>query len=119
MGYSIGTGPATWLAEHYQPKMLLLLAPYYSLGDMATHRYPFLPQFILKYPINTYQYLQHVKAPVVVFHGDEDEVIYYGSSLKLKPYLKPGDRLITLKGQGHLDFDDNAVYMEDLEGILH
>jgi pimeloyl-ACP methyl ester carboxylesterase len=118
MGYSIGTGPAAWLAEHEHPKLLLLLAPYYSLGDMATYRYPFLPQFILKYPINTYEYLQQVKAPVVIFHGDVDDVIYYGSSLKLKPYLKPGDRLITLKGQGHMDFDENKAFMTDLEEIL-
>ncbi len=118
MGYSVGTGPATWLAAHNQPSILLLLAPYYSLGDMALHRYPFLPVFILKYPINTYQYIQQVKAPVVIFHGDADEIIYYGSSLKLKPHLKRGDTLITLKGQDHFKFDDNRVYMDDLSGIL-
>lgn len=118
MGYSLGSGPGAWLAAHYHPKMLLLLAPYYSLGDMATYRYPFLPVFILKYPVNTYEYLQQVKAPVVIFHGDNDQVIYYGSSLKLKPYLKQGDRLITLKGQDHFDYDDDTVYMDDLKQIL-
>jgi len=118
MGYSVGTGPATWLAAHYHPKMLLLLAPYYSLGDMAMYRYPFLPVFILKYPVNTYEYIQQVKAPVVIFHGDADEIIYYGSSLKLQPYLKPGDKLITLKRQGHLHFENNQVFMGDLEWIL-
>lgn len=118
MGYSLGSGPGAWLAAHYHPKMLLLLAPYYSLGDMATYRYPFLPVFILKYPVNTYEYLQQVKAPVVIFHGDKDQVIYYGSSLKLKPYLKQGDRLITLKGQDHFDYDDDTVYMDDLKQIL-
>jgi len=118
MGYSLGTGPATWLAAHYHPKMLLLLAPYYSLGDMAMYRYPFLPVFILKYPVNTYQYLQKVKAPIIIFHGDVDEIVYYGSSLKLKPYLKTGDTLMTLKEQGHLHFENNPVYMADLKGIL-
>jgi hypothetical protein len=118
MGYSLGTGPAAWLAAHNHPKMLLMLAPYYSLGDMATYRYPFLPEFILKYPINIYQYIQQVKAPVVVFHGDVDEIIYYGSSLKLKPFLKPGDRLITLKGQGHMNFDENGAFMDSLRFIL-
>ena len=38
--------------------------------------------------------------PVVIFHGDKDEVIYYGSSLKLKTEFKKGDTLIILKGKG-------------------
>jgi len=119
LGYSIGTGPAAWLAANNHPTKLLLLAPYYSLDDLAFRDYPFLPDFILKYQINTYQYIQHVSAPVTIFHGDEDEVVYYGSSLKLKPYLKKGDTLITLKGQKHEHFDDNPVYINDLKGILH
>jgi len=48
---------------------------------------------------------------VVIFHGDRDEVIYYGSSLKLKKELKSGDTLITLKGQGHNGITDNPEYI--------
>lgn len=118
MGYSLGTGAGAWLAANNNPKILLMLAPYYSLGDMAVKRYPFLPVYFLKYPINTYQYLQQVKAPVVVFHGERDQVIYYGSSIKLKPYLKRGDTLITLKGQDHYDFDNNGVFMDDVRRML-
>jgi len=118
MGYSLGSGAGAWLAAHNHPKLLLMLAPYYSIGDMALKRYPFLPVLILKYPIDTYQYLQKIKAPVVIFHGDRDEIIYYGSSLKLKPYFKPGDTLITLPGQGHLHYDDNPVFMGDVKQIL-
>jgi uncharacterized protein len=45
--------------------------------------------------------------PVVLFHGDGDEVIYNGSSLKLKEVVKPTDTLITLKGWGHNGMSDN------------
>lgn len=118
MGYSLGSGAGAWLAANNRPKILLMLAPYYSIGDMALKRYPFLPVLILKYPISTYQYLPKVKAPVVIFHGDRDQLIYYGSSLKLKPYFKRGDTLITLKGQDHFNFDDNPVFMGDITRIL-
>ena len=77
-----------------------------------------LPGFILKYQVNTYQYLQHTTAPVAIFHGDQDEIIYYGSSLKLKRCLKPGDTLITLHGQQHNGIDENADYLEGLKGVL-
>jgi alpha-beta hydrolase superfamily lysophospholipase len=118
LGYSIGTGSAAWLASQHHPQKLILLAPYYSLPDMVQKYYPYLPGFILKYQINTYQYIPHVATPVIIFHGDKDDVIYYGSSLKLKQYFKPGDTLITLHNQNHQEIDQNQDYLNDLKSIL-
>ena len=56
--------------------------------------------------------------PVVIFHGDKDEVIYYESSLKLKGLMKRTDTLITLKGQGHNGITDNSDYKTAIEKIL-
>jgi pimeloyl-ACP methyl ester carboxylesterase len=118
LGYSIGTGPAAWLASQNNPQKLILLAPYYSLTDFVRQYYRYLPGILLKYRINTYQYIQQVKCPVILFHGDKDEVIYYGSSLKLKQYFKPGDTLITLHGQLHSGIDENEDYLNNLKSIL-
>jgi len=119
LGYSIGTGPAAWLASTNRPRKLILLAPYYSLTDEATTLYPFLPGFILKYPIPTYQYIQRVKAPITIVHGDRDELIDHSASVRLTKYFKPGDRLITLPGQNHNGIDDNGEYQDSLKNILH
>lgn len=118
LGYSIGTGPAANLAANNHPKLLLLQAPYYSLTDMMRHTYPIIPTFILRYKFETNEYLKSCKMPVVIFHGDRDEVIYYGSSLKLKAEMKTGDTLITLKGQGHNGMTDNPDYIAALKTIL-
>ena len=84
LGYSIGTGLASKIASQNKPKRLILQAPYYSLTDMMKQTYPILPAFILKYKFETAEYLKDCRMPVVIFHGDQDDVIYYGSSLKLK-----------------------------------
>ena len=118
LGYSIGTCPAAMLAAHNSPRMLILQAPYYSMTDMMRHTYPFLPTFMLRYPLNTDEYVKATKSPIVIFHGDADEVIYYGSALKLKADCKPGDLLCTLKGQGHLHFTKNEEYMANLKKVL-
>jgi dienelactone hydrolase len=118
LGYSIGTGPAAWLASQNHPQKLILLAPYYSLNDLVAKTYSYLPGLILKYHINTYQYIQHTTAPIIIFHGDADEMIYYGSSLKLKQYLKPGDTLITLHNQPHNGIDENIDYLNNLKNLL-
>ncbi len=101
LGYSIGTGPATKLASTNNPKLLILQAPYFSLTDVMKHTFPFVPTSLLKYKLATCQYITACKMPIILFHGDQDEVIYYGSSLKLKELLKKSDTLITLKGVGH------------------
>jgi pimeloyl-ACP methyl ester carboxylesterase len=118
LGYSLGTGLATWVAAQHQPRLLILQAPYYSMQDMARHFYPWVPAFLVRYSIRTNEWLPQVKAPIVIFHGDQDEVVYYGSSLKLQPLLKPQDQLITLRGAGHNGMTDNPVYRRALMEVL-
>lgn len=118
IGYSIGTGLASKLASTNSPKLLILQAPYYSMTDMMKQRFSFIPTFILKYKLTTSEYLKDCKMPVVIFHGNSDEVIYYGSSLKLKEEFKKQVTLITLNGQGHNGMTDNEEYKKELRKIL-
>src|SRR5450432_1844275 len=119
LGYSIGTGAATELAAANHPRLLILQAPYFNLTDMMRHHFPFIPTFILKYKFETNKFLKACKMPVVIFHGNHDQVIYYGSSLKLKELFKPGDTLITLSKQGHSGMSDNPDYISALKKILY
>jgi pimeloyl-ACP methyl ester carboxylesterase len=119
LGYSIGTGPAARLASTNNPARLIFQAPYYSLTDMVKHTYPIIPTFILKYKFETGEYLKNCKMPVVIFHGDQDEVIYYGSSLKLKAGFKERDTLITLPGQAHNGMGENPGYLFAMQKVLN
>jgi pimeloyl-ACP methyl ester carboxylesterase len=120
-GYSVGTGPAAWLAARHQPRRLLLHAPYYSMADMAAHTirlWPILPGWLLRYPLATNEYVQQVSAPVVLFHGDRDEVIPYQSSVRLRALLKPGDQLITIRGGRHNGLLAQPQYQQIIEQLL-
>ncbi len=118
LGYSIGTGPATKLSAENNPKLLILQAPYYSLPDIMKQSFPVIPTFLLKYKFENYKYLQKCTVPIVIFHGNKDEVIYYGSSLKLKEENSK-IRLITLKDQGHNDMSNNKEYRKALQKLLN
>lgn len=118
-GYSIGTAAAARLAALHTPGLLLLQAPYYSLSDLMQSLYPFVPGFLLRYKFETYTYVAQTKSPIVIFHGEQDEIIYPGSSGKLKLHLKPGDRVILLKGQGHNGMNENPAYRRELARVLN
>jgi pimeloyl-ACP methyl ester carboxylesterase len=118
LGYSIGTGPAAFLAANNHPKELILQAPYYSLPDAVHHLRPSFDTIKIAFHFNTWQFLKRTTVPVYIFHGDADNMFYYGSSEKLKVFFKPGDELITLKGAGHAYMDRNPVYLDSLKRIL-
>jgi alpha-beta hydrolase superfamily lysophospholipase len=118
LGYSIGTGLATKIASDNHPKMLILQAPFYSLSDLAKHLFPIIPTFILRYKLETNKWIKHCTMPIVIFHGDRDEVIYHNSSVKLKGLIKKTDTLITLNGVGHNGMSSDQQYLYELKKIL-
>ena len=112
VGYSIGTGPASMLASRSDAKHLILLAPYYSMLDMMNNKYPLVPGYFLEYKLKTYEFIPKVKSPISIFHGDADEIIYYGSSVKLRDHFSSKDELITLSGQKHGGMNENPIFIE-------
>ncbi|MDO6388740.1 alpha/beta fold hydrolase [Pontibacter sp. BT731] len=119
VGYSIGTAAAARLAALHSPTLLLLQAPYYSLSDLMQSLYPMVPGFLLRYKFETYTFVAQTKSPIAIFHGAQDEIIYPGSSEKLKAYLKPTDRVILLEGQGHNGMNENPAFRRELANVLH
>jgi pimeloyl-ACP methyl ester carboxylesterase len=118
LGYSIGTGPAAFLAANNHPKELILQAPYFSLPDAISHLRPSFDTTKIAFHFNTWQFVKQTTSRVIIFHGDQDKMFYYGSSEKLSAFFKPGDELITLKGAGHGFMDQNPVYLDSLKRIL-
>jgi pimeloyl-ACP methyl ester carboxylesterase len=117
-GYSLGTGPAAWLAGKYDPELLVLKAPYYSIPDLAGELYPFLPGWLAKYTFATYKHLQEVDSKVVVFHGDEDGLIGLNASRRLQQFFTREDTLIVLPGQGHNGLRNHPTYREHMQRAL-
>lgn len=117
LGYSIGTGMAAKLASENNPKLLIMQAPFYSFKEMMSNQFYF-PTFILKYKFRTNEYLEQCECPIVIFHGDRDEIVNYKWSLKLKEEFKDKIQLITLHGEVHNGITDNIDYRMELENVL-
>ena len=118
IGYSIGTGLATYLASIEQPKMLILQAPYYNFTEFTKTRVPFFPDFLKKFSFETNKYIAGVKSPIYIFHGNNDELIPIENSFRLQRLMKPTDSLYKLENQGHLGMNENVDYQNKLQILL-
>lgn len=101
VGYSLGTGMASYLAARNRPRHLVLLAPYESFVDLKDRRLPLLPDFLVKYPLDNAAHLEQVSCPVTLIHGTEDSIIPFDSSVNLKKIRPEETRLVAIDGAGH------------------
>nr|WP_314748496.1 alpha/beta fold hydrolase [uncultured Campylobacter sp.] len=102
VGYSVGSGLAARAAQKYGAKRLVLIAPYFSLEELAREKMPFVPKFLIKYKIPTFEFVGGFGGPVTIFHGEHDELIGVDNSRRLFKFLKPGDKIYELNA-GHND----------------
>jgi pimeloyl-ACP methyl ester carboxylesterase len=118
-GKSMGTGVAAQLATVRDCKTLILEAPYYSFPSIIGSWLPVYPvNKMIRFKLPTWQYLQEITNPVVIFHGTSDHTIPYRNAKQLQPYLKPHDAFVTIEGGHHNDLTDFPAYKQTLDSLL-
>jgi pimeloyl-ACP methyl ester carboxylesterase len=117
-GKSLGTGVATRLASIRGNRGLILETPYYDMPAVAARFLPIYPTaWMMHYQFPLHEYLAAVKSPVLLFHGTEDEVISFKQALRLKPILKPSDRMLIVTGGNHNGLTNYPMVRRALDSI--
>tara|TARA_R110000868_G_scaffold304437_6_gene565017 strand:+ start:655 stop:1473 length:819 start_codon:yes stop_codon:yes gene_type:complete len=101
IGYSMGSGIAAQVAAENNPKGIMIWAPYYSMVDMKNKDYPFLPSFLMRFPLRTDLAIPKIDEPITIFYAGEDEILPVERSIKLTEFLKDSDEFIVLDRQKH------------------
>ena len=118
VGYSLGTGMASYLAANNHPQQLMLLAPYISMVDMKDRHIPIIPDFVLKFKLRNDQNLKKVQCPITLFHGTNDQVIPYEASRVLQKIKESTTQLITLEGESHRGTIFNNLFRRRVGELL-
>jgi hypothetical protein len=119
IGFSMGGPVAARLASEYSPKALILEGTIFDMLEKGKKKFPFLPvSRIARYRFQVMNYIPSIKAPIIVFHGDQDKASDANNSLRLRPMLKANDKIIILEGEGHHDFAGNDQYIEELRKLI-
>lgn len=75
-GVSLGTGVTVQMATEYNEAAIILESPYTSLPDAAKQTYYMLPVDLLMHDkFNSLDKIKNINSPVLILHGDQDQVI--------------------------------------------
>lgn len=99
-GYSVGTGPASYLAMKRDLESLILISPYDKLFRQGNADKSDLHQIIFGYNVNPYDYAKHIKEPTLLIASDKDTTFEYKSVKRVADRLK-NKTLIKLTGVKH------------------
>ena len=117
VGYSLGTGMASYLAKTNNPAHLFLVAPFTNLTAIKDQYLWMFPDFLMKYKLDNAEHVKNLTTPVTIVHGTDDTVVDYKYSLELKKINNKID-LITSKGQSHRGIIFDPLLRRALDRVL-
>ncbi|MGZ5180001.1 MAG: alpha/beta hydrolase [Ramlibacter sp.] len=121
-GQSLGTGLAAGLSAELSeagctPDLTILVSPYSSMRALADEHYPWVPSKVLRYHLPTMDHACKVKGPVLLVHGDKDELIGFHHSEAILQ-AQPLCQLLRVEGAGHGDVHQFPSFRQGLATAL-
>lgn len=121
-GQSLGTALAAGLAAELceagrAPDLTFLVSPYSSMSALADELYPWVPRQVLRYPLHTAQHAARLSGPLMLIHGDKDELIGIHHSHALRT-AAPAAQFLCVEGAGHSDVHKFPSFRQALAGAL-
>lgn len=116
LGSSLGSGPAIQLSTEEPPAALVLDAPFVSARAMARAWFPLVAPLLDFAILDRYENeskIARVRAPVVVIHGDRDEVIPVEQGRRVFAAAREPKTLRIVNGADH-----NGCLAVDRRGYL-
>ncbi len=103
-GRSLGSAVAVDLALKEKCRALILESPFSSIKEMVKALYPFLPiSYFVRTKYDTLSKIRDVKAPVLIIHGDKDDLVPIEQGRKLYETANGPKEFYTIPEANHND----------------
>lgn len=103
-GESLGSAVALQLAIEGEARALVLESPFTSIPDMVRAVFPFLPvSSLMRTQYDNLAKVPRLRMPLLVLHGDRDEVVPFRQGQRLFEAAPEPKRLYAIPGAGHND----------------
>jgi len=119
MGYSLGSGVASFLGSQRQVREILLMAPYDSVLEVMKKRYPFSGiAWVLKQRFPSVDFVPHIDVPVHIYAASDDKVVNIKHAKILKNHVSNLAGFYEYTDVGHNDILFNTDVVEHIKQIL-
>jgi fermentation-respiration switch protein FrsA (DUF1100 family) len=117
LGESLGGAMAVDLAHAEPVAAVILESTFTTLRDLAHEVYRFLPSGVAPDVYRSIDLIRHIKAPVLVIHGAEDEIVSFSMGKKLFEAAPHPKRFFSVPGAHHNDVYEKAGkdYLREIE----
>jgi fermentation-respiration switch protein FrsA (DUF1100 family) len=110
-GESLGTSVAISTACHHRPAAVILEAPFSSIAEVAAAHYWYVPaRWFLMDPWRSDRLIGEVTAPVLMLHGEADEVVPIRFAKKLFERANQPKEAAWLSDAGHHDLYSKGAF---------
>ena len=108
LGESLGGAVAVWLAARVNPRALVVASCFTSVPEFGAQVYPFLPvRLISRFSYDSLGTIKSVKAPVLIAHSREDDIIPFSHGKALYDAAPEPRQFLEMRG-GH---NDGFIFM--------
>ncbi|MBF0628774.1 MAG: alpha/beta hydrolase [Magnetococcales bacterium] len=113
-GHSLGGGAATWLATRHPPRGLILEGTFLSVPAVGEDRYPYLPiRLLSRIVFDNLERIRTVRAPVLILHSRDDEVIAPHHGRMLFEAANPPKRFLETRGSHNTSVNQGGAQVEE------
>lgn len=103
-GRSLGAAVAVEVAGRYAVQAVILESPFASIREMARVVLPFVPiGALLQTRYDVVEKIQLVKTPILVLHGDRDEIVPFSQGVMVFDAAPQPKKFYKIAGAGHND----------------
>ena len=103
LGESLGGAVALDLALERPPAGLVLLSTFTGVRELGRLHYPFVPASLIPDAYRTLRRIHELDAPLLVLHGDRDEIVPLSQGRALFEAAPGPKRMHVFPGLGHND----------------
>ena len=120
LGRSLGSTVAVHIAQYRNFQGVLLITPLTSGRDMAVAMGLGMLKFLAGNSYNSMEKINHLTSPLLIIHGDRDEVVPYHMGKSLFEAYNGPKHMVTIKNGRHNDLTDvdPVQYWGEIERFL-
>jgi fermentation-respiration switch protein FrsA (DUF1100 family) len=119
-GRSLGGGIASYLAQKYRPRALIIESSFTSVQDVASALFPRLPmRWLTRFKYDTRERLKEIRCPVMIIHSPDDELIPFRLGQVLYETANPPKVFLQIKGKHYHGFlNSRGIYTDGLREFI-